>query len=632
MTSYLSGVIDKVDGKILTIIDGRRTYKLILTCKTTKLHQVVNMRVYAHSTPTENEDEYTTDIEPIYVLQVPAKFIMYIIKQAKVTEPRAFFNYLKDMYGNDIVNSISKLTWEVLRYYLISPFPTSLINSYQASIFFKKWNMFINEKRLKMYSLEKICVDMNSQILYKRLFNNPFSLPIDLKYLYRLCQCLHIIPTVIDISMNNVINQLHKSINRKNTCLSLYTFSNMSLIKSEASKYHLVCFNGYVTFDYMYEMEKHVCDRLVNHKIISGSAGTGKTTLINKIVKSFESDKISYVVASFTGKAVARIKEVGVKNAYTMHLLMAQKRGDFKILIIDEASMISTNLMYTFFRCFTHSYKIIFVGDSNQLTPIDHGKLFKHLVRLGKENHLRLTTVYRTDCKGILELADYILQFGTNEKMINSIVNSGKDVFMFDSDPSKIVGVVKALIMQGVKPVDITLITPFNKYRAMFNKLLKNMFLRGSNSIIDEWGNEWKRGEKVMMMTNDYDSKIMNGETGIVSYFRKNILAIKFGTKIVDFSTVDIKGKTKTRNISTAYCQTAHKSEGQEYDNVLIYLGDDDPKEYRHRNFLTNNLIYTSVTRAKKRLFVFCNREHFQSMIRNKDAETMELLPILMNK
>ncbi len=630
MTSYLSGTVDEVNGKILTIIDNKRTHRLILTCKTTKLHQVVNMRVYAHSIPTENEYEYTTDIEPIYILQVPSKFIMYIIKQAKIIEPRAFFNYLKDMYGNDIVDSISKLTWEVLSYYLISPFPTSLINSYQASLFFKKWNMFINEKRLKMYSLEKICVGMNSQILYKRLFNNPFSLPIDPKYLNRLCKCLHITPTVTDISMNNVINQLHKSINRKNTCVSLYMFSNMSLIKSEASKYHLVCFNGYVTFDYMYEMEKHVCDRLVNHKIISGSAGTGKTTLINKIVKNFESNKILYVVASFTGKAVARIKEVGVKNAYTMHLLMAQKRGDFKILIIDEASMISTNLMYTFFRCFTHSYKIIFVGDSNQLTPIDHGKLFKHLVRLDRKNHMRLTTVYRTDCQGILELADYILRSNINDKKLNSIVNSNKNVFMFDSDPSKIVQVIKALVSQRVKPVDITLITPFNKYRDMFNKLLKNMFLKGRNSIIDDWGNEWKRGEKVMMMTNDYDSMIMNGETGIVSYFRENTLIIKFGAKMVNFSTVEIKGKTKTKNISTAYCQTAHKSEGQEYDNVLIYLGDDDPNVYR--NFLTNNLLYTCVTRAKRKLFIFCDRDHFHSMIRNKDAETTELLPILMNK
>ncbi len=657
--TYLSGTIDYVSGKVLTILNGNLTYKLTITCKTImKLHQTLNMRVYAHGNPTDIEYSYTTDVEPIYILQVPAKFIMYIINQSKVNEPRAFFNYLKDIYGDNLANVVSELTWNIINYHKISPFPSSLINSYQTSLFFKKWNILINERRLKMYSLDKICINMNSHVLYKRLFDNPFSLPIHLKYLYRLCKCLHIIPTQADIAMNAVVNQIHKSINRKNTCVSLYMFSNRDLIVKEASNYHLVCSNGYVTFDYMYEMEKHVFDRLAGHKIISGSAGTGKTTLIGKIIKTFEADKISYVVASFTGKAVARIKEVGIKDAYTMHLLMAQKRGGFKNLIIDEASMISTNLMYTFFKCFTHDYKVIFVGDSNQLTPIDHGKLFKHLVRSVGNNHMRLKKVYRTNCQGILELSDYILKYGGNynhmndngnrisgddnkscyqnhsynhrEKVLNLIVNSNKNVFMFGPDPSKIVSCIKALVAQGSKPVDITLIVAFNRYRDMFNKLLKSLFLSGKDSVIDDWGNSWSRHEKVMMTTNDYDSMIMNGETGIVSYFKKDAISIKFGTKMIDFSTRDVKSKTKTKNITTAYCQTTHKSEGQEYDNVLIYLGDDDPKTYR--NFLTNNLLYTAVTRAKKRLFLFCDRKHFYGMIRNKDADTMELLPSLLNR
>nr|QBK93051.1 MAG: RecD helicase /ATP-dependent exoDNAse [Pithovirus LCPAC403] len=622
MSSYLSGTISKVEGNILTILDGNNIYNLVLKDKS---YPDIGVKVFAHATPTDKENEYVSDIEPMYIFQVTFGYVMFIIRQAKVYNPRAFLEYLKKNYPDDFVNHMSELAWDVQRYYLISPFPDDLIPSHKASTFFKKWIMFVNDKRLKMYNLKKICTGMNSQILYKRLFNNPFSLPIGLNYLVRICKCLHITPTKTDITMNRMIVILHKLItNGNNTCMSLDSFKDKELIIKEASKYHLVVVSNFITFDYMYDMENHVSEKLKNHKIISGSAGTGKTTLINEITKKFDTKKVPYVVASFTGKAVSRIKEVGVKNAYTMHLLMAQKRGGFKHLVIDEASMVSTTLMYTFLRCFTHEYKIIFVGDSNQLTPIEHGKLFKHLTRHDNENHMKLTTVHRTDCEGILELADYILRGG---KPLNSIVNSGKDVYMCDANIPKMLVIIKTLVSKGVKPTDISLITPFNEDRILFNEILKKIFLSGKVLVMDQWGNEWQKDQLVMMTSNDYNTMIMNGETGMIMGYRQATLTVKFGKRFVKFTTEEVKGKSNTRNLVTAYCVTAHKSEGSEHDNVIIYIKR-DPKKYR--DFLTNNLIYTSVTRAKKKLFIFCDVDNFESMINNKDPETMELLPLLL--
>ena len=134
-----------------------------------------------------------------------------------------------------------------------------------------------------------------------------------------------------------------------------------------------------------------------NISVITGSGGSGKSSVIKEIVHNLEKNGIPYRVASFTGKAVARIREITEKKEpATLHMMIAtnksnkEKKSSFSCLILDESSMITTQLLYEFRKQFPHKFKIIFVGDNNQLQPIGWGSLFEALI---KTNIVPVTTL-----------------------------------------------------------------------------------------------------------------------------------------------------------------------------------------------------------------------------------------------
>jgi len=259
---------------------------------------------------------------------------------------------------------------------------------------------------------------------------------------------------------------------------------------------------------------------------------THNTTLISEIVHNLELREIPYAVVSFTGKAVSRIREIIKRpTPSTMHRLIARANivNKFAHLIIDEASMVTTELLYQFFKAFPHPYKITLVGDINQLPPIGWGSLMEQLMKSGRVPTYRLTQNHR------LEMTSVMCADGTIKEMSNGIMINANKLIEYDAeDPEPfdfvqtdnfqvmegsielVYDVIRALYQSNIPSDQITVITPYNKELDELNKTYQEIYNEGNRSVIDSRGKLWMIRDRVIMLNNEYKINIFNGEEGSV--------------------------------------------------------------------------------------------------------------------
>ena len=381
-----------------------------------------------------------------------------------------------------------------------------------------------------------------------------------------------------------------------------------------------------------------------NLSIITGNAGSGKTTIIKEMVCRLESAGQKYLVVSFTGKAVARLRQVlGRRNPHTMHKMIAEesmakdekgyKPKDIHHLIIDEASMITTELFYEFFEMFPTHYRITLIGDPNQLLPIGWGTLMEQLMKCNFVPQFKLTEVHRVQREsGILRNAYRLINYQAPEDEEDhdhepfEFVDTG-DFQIFEGDEEALLERMIRLFHDGkILAKDFVVVTPYKALIRKINLMCQQIYDHGEFSIVDTTGNRWKINDKVMMRKNNYAIDVMNGEEGTVV----NILhdeakiLVNFGDeKTVEFITDFENNSLNTRGsddqdqdekelnaaleaeealsvrwLCLSYGITCHKSQGSEWQFEIFYI---PPGKIMSR-FLDRNLVYTAITRASKAL------------------------------
>jgi hypothetical protein len=362
--------------------------------------------------------------------------------------------------------------------------------------------------------------------------------------------------------------------------------------------------------------------------IVSGPAGSGKTTILRKVVSSIEATGDKVVIASFTGKAVARLRQVLEReDPQTLHFLLMNPI-DFDVLVIDEASMVSSSLLHQVLTSFDHKFKLYLIGDSSQLPPIEWGRPFFDLIHTKKIPTYFLTKCHRFyeksgEINGILENANGMIhqsEWKWSERKNFKILKN-----------SAIVKVVEKVLQTDISMFDFTILCPFNKPLNEINQRVSKMFLPNAKETIDLNGRTWRVGDRVINLKNRYDLNIMNGDDGVImDFFDKegsSGLKVRFGELLLDFyfssdvakdeikedEDVDLdadgeKGPPTTRYLVQSYAMTVHKSQGSEWDFVLLYL------PYDPRGFVTKNLLYTAITRARQCLWLIPENQ----MIMNK--------------
>jgi len=377
-----------------------------------------------------------------------------------------------------------------------------------------------------------------------------------------------------------------------------------------------------------------------NLSIITGNAGSGKTTIIGEMVSRLEAARQEYFVVSFTGKAVARLRQVLKRRTpSTMHKLIAKESGSkmetgykpkqFSHLIIDEASMITTQLFWEFITAFPGKYRITFVGDPNQLLPIGWGTLMDQLMKCSFIPQFKLTEVHRVQREsGILRNAYRLINYqpdDDDEDLEPFEFKPFDDFQIFEGEEESLLETMIKMFHDGdISPTDFVVVTPYKALIRKINQLCQCIYDHGEDDIVDNTGNRWKVGDKVMMWKNNYEIDVMNGEEGtIINVLREDskILVNFGGSKTVEFVTdfdlnslqdeqdeqegervlnaaLEAEKVLSVRWLRLSYAITCHKSQGSEWQFEIFYL----PPGKMMSKFLDRNLVYTAITRASKAL------------------------------
>lgn len=375
--------------------------------------------------------------------------------------------------------------------------------------------------------------------------------------------------------------------------------------------------------------------------ILTGGPGTGKTTTLNGVIKILKAQKKRILLCAPTGRAAKRMSDLTGEPARTIHRLLEvdfTAKGELKfkrnetnplpadVVIADEMSMVDALLMCSLVRAIKPTSKFIMVGDSNQLPSVGAGNVLKDLIASHYIPSVELKEIFRQAAQSLIVTNAHRIVNGEFPVLDD---RQNDFFFMNKSLESDIAELVIQLAKQrlpdtyGFSPIDdIQVLCPTKMGMAgtkELNKQLQSALNPPSQNKAELkfFDVIFRTGDKVMQTKNDYDvlwtknnekgSGIFNGDIGIirsVDRFSQNV-------------TIDFEGRVAVytsemlRRLEHAYAITIHKSQGSEYDAVIIPI-----TAFTH-NLLYRNLLYTGVTRAKKMIIVIGTKELVKTMVDN---------------
>lgn len=378
-----------------------------------------------------------------------------------------------------------------------------------------------------------------------------------------------------------------------------------------------------------------------NITIISGGPGTGKTTIIRAITKLYmKENNLNYAsvnehiaLLAPTGRASKKMSMATGLSAYTIHrFLKWHKESDSfehdennkipqRLIIVDEASMLDISLANALICAINFGAQVIFVGDIYQLPSVGPGLVLSNLITSDYFNFCELNTIYRQSENSYIPFLakDIKMQNIDDEYMYkrddyNFIIAQEEDI------AKKIVSTIKYAISKGMTEDDIQVLSPM--YKGVngidnLNVLLQGLFNPpdGIKKEIKYGDKTYRENDKVLELVNDSEQSIFNGDIG-------RILAIYTDTKGKQKIQIDFDGKIiyfekkELKNITHAYAISIHKSQGSEFDHVIM------PVCKHFYIMLYNKILYTAVSRAKKTLTIIGEPKSFvQGIMNNYSSE-----------
>lgn len=371
--------------------------------------------------------------------------------------------------------------------------------------------------------------------------------------------------------------------------------------------------------------------------ILTGGPGTGKTTIVEAIIKLYSrlnpDEQIALVAP--TGRAAKRLSEVTGLEACTIHRLLkwdlhtntfavnAQNPLDIDLLVIDEFSMVDSLLFSHLLAASKRVTKILLIGDDQQLPSVAPGHVLKDLLDSEVVPSVRLNRIYRQSQEsGIIQLAHSI----RNDHYDENIFFQYKDVHFQSCMPYEVVKNVQMLVSKAIKEGydanDIQVLAPMYNGVAGIDAL--NDCLQELLNPSDGLKNElrvgkriFREGDKILQLKNRIEDNVFNGDIGVLEEicFKDNYeylmdtLIVNFDGEYIEYTANDFY------TITHAYCMSIHKSQGNEFKIVIMPVLKD------YYIMLRKNLLYTGLTRAKQSLFMIGNHQAFIYGVQNNYDE-----------
>lgn len=382
--------------------------------------------------------------------------------------------------------------------------------------------------------------------------------------------------------------------------------------------------------------------------ILTGGPGTGKTTTLNAIISVMKNRGLKICLAAPTGRAAQRITELTGMEAKTIHRLLEVewdersnkhifKRNernplDCDVLIVDELSMVDVSVFELLLKALRLGCRLVLVGDSNQLPSVGAGNVLQDLIDSGVITSVSLQKVFRQALKSLIIKNAHNIVNG----VMPDLTRKDSDFFMIERNNPKISAelVVDLCVNRlpsayGFSATDSIQVLCPSKKMHMGTVYLNNKLQEKLNpaapqkSEVNYRGITLRQGDKVMQIKNNYDilwqndigeygCGVFNGDIGVLEGIDviAHTLSVRFDNKVATYTGEEIG------QLELAYAVTAHKSQGSEFDCVILPLLDTPNK------LLYRNLLYTAVTRAKKMLVVVGSSGVLEKMVKN-DRKTL---------
>ncbi|MCP4133574.1 MAG: ATP-dependent RecD-like DNA helicase, partial [bacterium] len=363
--------------------------------------------------------------------------------------------------------------------------------------------------------------------------------------------------------------------------------------------------------------------------IITGGPGTGKTTIINSILKIFSKENINIMLAAPTGRAAKRMSEATGYEAKTIHRLLEYnpRQGGFQInednlldcdlLIVDEASMIDTLLMNSLLKGMPVQTTFILVGDVNQLPSVGAGNVLKDVIESGAIPVVELNEIFRQAKESNIIVNAHKINHG---ELPDLTVKENTDFYFINKNESGTIANTIIQLVQSNIPAkfnynavdDIQVLTPMHKGdigTMVLNERLQEALNPGKTAL-KRGDKSFRVKDKVMQIKNNYDKEVYNGDIGRISSVdaEEQLVVINFDGKFVEYDYGELD------EIVLAYAVTVHKSQGSEYPVIVM------PLHAQQYVMLQRNLVYTGITRGKELVILVGTKHALSAAVKNNES------------
>ncbi|MBF0379012.1 MAG: ATP-dependent RecD-like DNA helicase [Desulfamplus sp.] len=390
------------------------------------------------------------------------------------------------------------------------------------------------------------------------------------------------------------------------------------------------------------EEQSDIVRELLSHRVtvITGGPGTGKTTLVRAVCAMFAKLNKTVILGAPTGRAARRLSQVTDKKASTLHrMLLYDPDYDFfgrnqdtpldaDVVIVDEASMVDTLLMYHLILAVPFNSVLILVGDIFQLPSVGPGNVLSDIINSGMVKTFSLTKIFRQAELSPIIVNAHCIRNGQMPVLERKNKEDGLSEFYFieNNDPERVVKTITELCSSRIKNAfshidEIQVLTPMHKGEAgtiNLNQKLQqalNPSKKNNNhadrSGIESMGVVFRTGDKVMHLKNNYEKDVFNGDIGVVDEVIKseNRLVVDYDGRLVEYDILELE------ELTLAYAISVHKSQGSEYSAVVIAL------TTMHYPLLQRNLLYTAITRGKELVIIVGSKRAFEIALNNNRTD-----------